>query len=399
MSNTVNIKKISETHAEPEWLLHFRESEFERADELPKVIKRGVGMTALFPEIEPDYLKFAEYHVDATKGLEIYTWKEAMVQEEITPILKGIFESMFFPEAKDHFRAKAHALFTSGLVVYVQPNMKEDGTFIEEKLTLDTMMPKGSAADIVVVIVKEGAKFDFVTSVSGGEFGSVLARTFIVLAERDSHVRITEYNRIAEGAMVMHSSRGIIAGNANATWRELLSGDTLISSMKENLLIGGGATANVLQGIIGAGHGEYDVDVSVRHMADDTHSTIRTAGVGDDFAKILYRGLIDMKEGVHKVAGAQEATFLMLSTDAKIDAIPSLDIASSDVSCTHKLSISHIKQGDMFYPKIRGFSDEESRGLFLEGHFADVFSGEENADIMLEIITLLIKKEAPPLLS
>ena len=124
------------------------------------------------------------------------------------------------------------------------------------------------------------------------------------------------------------------------------------------------------------------MDARAHHIADDTHSSIRTAGVGLDSARILYRGLIDMKEGVHKAVGAQEANFLALSEKATIDAIPSLDIASNDVVCSHKLSITHLKDGDVFYPKLRGLSDVESRNLFIEGYFAKVFSGEENSAVL-----------------
>ena len=366
----------------------WREKQLALASELPKSIKHGIGISALFPEMEPDFASTAEYHVDASKGLEIYTWSEAVTQEEIEPILKGLMESAFSPAPKDFFRASGHAQFRSGLVIYVQPNMKEDGTFIEEKLTLDTMAQSTSSSDVVVVIVKEGAKFDFVSTISGGGEGSVHTRTLVVLTEADASVRVTQQNNMTSGAMAMHFSRGIVAGNSKLVWRELLLGEMLTSSITDTLLIGAGARTTVLQGIVATYTAVIDVDVSAQHMADDTHSNIATAGVGKDTSRTLYRGLVDMKSGVHKVEGKQEARFLSLTPTAKIDAIPSLDIASNDVTCAHKLSISHVREGDTFYPKLRGLSDEESRALFLEGHFAHVFSGDENAD-MIKVITEL----------
>ncbi len=366
-------------------MLLWREQRLLEAEALPKSIKHGIGISALFPETESDYFGTAEYHVDASRGLEIYTWSEATTQEEVEPILRGLMESDFFPAAKDFFRGQAQALFRSGLVVYVQPNMKEDGTFVTEQLTLDTIVPDSSSADIIVVIVKEGAWFEFVSSVTGGGAGSVHARTLVVLAESDATVRITQEDSLTSGAMVMHASRAVVASHGKVTWREVLLGNQLISSITENLLIGIGARVEVLQGVVAPLSSVFDVDVSAQHIADETHSTIKTAGVGSGSARILYRGLVDMKDGVHKVEGAQEAKFLALSPKAKIDAIPSLDIASNDVTCAHKLSISHVREGDTFYPKLRGLSDEESRSLFLEGHFAYVFSGEENEDMMKKI--------------
>ncbi len=365
--------------------MSWREKRFVDAGILPKAIKHGIAITALFPESEPDYAGVAQYHVDASKGLELYTWKEAVTQEEIVPVLNGLLNSEFFPIAGDHFRAFGQACFASGIVVYVQPNMAIDDTFIEERLVLDTMVPTTSGADIVVVILKEGAKLDLVSNVTGGGEGSVFSRTLVVVTERDTQVRITEGTNLATGGMLMKSARAIVAGNSKVTWREIFSGDALTSTINESLLIGVGARATVLQGVVGEAHAIHDIEVSARHLADDTHSSIRTAGIACDTSRTLYRGLVDMKEGVHKVVGAQDGRFLVLSKGAKVDAIPALDIASNDVTCAHKLSISHIRDGDIFYPKLRGLSDDESRALFLEGHFAQAFVGDANTDIMLQV--------------
>jgi len=365
--------------------LSWRKKGLEQAATLPVAIKHGIGISALFPEIEPDFEGVAEYHVDASKGLEIYTWSEACTQEEVVPILEGLLGSSFFPVPKDAFRAKGNALFASGLLVYVQPNMAEDGTFLTERLTLDTNVPKSSSSDIVVVIVKAGAKCELVLNNAGGDFGSVHSRTLVVVTEQDAVARITQRDSVALGAMVMHDSRGVVAGNAKVIWRELFVDDVLVSSVTHNLLIGSSASVKVLQGLVARGHAAFDVDVSAEHVADDTHSQIFTAGTAQDVSTILYRGLVGMREGVHKVVGAQEAKFLTLTPGAKIDAIPSLDIASNDVTCAHKLSLSHVREGDLFYPKLRGLSDDESRALHMEAHFAHVFGGEENVDIM-EII-------------
>ena len=389
---TEKIKEISKALKEPEWLLAWREKRAAEAVVLPTSVKHGIAIAALFPETEPDFAQMPEYKVESTKGIEIYTWKEAMMQEEIEPIVRGLMESIFFPVAKDHYRAVGQALFQSGIVLYVQPNMKDDGTFVTEKITLDTVVPASSSSDVVIVVLKEVAQCEFVSNISGGAVGSVHARTLVVISEQESQIRLTQLDLLSSGAMVMHASRAVVSGHGKVLWRELLMGNALVSSITESVLIGAGATATILQGIIATEYAVFDVDVSSRHLASETSSTIKTAGTGGDSSRTLYRGLVDMHDGVKKVSGSQAAKFLVLSPGAKIDAIPSLDIASSDVTCSHKLSISHVREGDTFYPRLRGLSDTESRALFLEGHFSDVFLGEENADMMHKIL-LYIEKQ------
>src|SRR3989338_4651627 len=149
------IKQTSQILNEPCWLLAWRTKRAEMAETLPKTLKYGIGISGVLPQnIEDSLLHFdktADYHVDASKGLELYTWKEAIAQEEIAPILEGLMKSDFFPNATNYYAGLGQALFRSGLVVYAPPSMGEDGALKEERLTLDTMVPNGSSADVIVV--------------------------------------------------------------------------------------------------------------------------------------------------------------------------------------------------------------------------------------------------------
>ncbi|MDO8521065.1 MAG: SufD family Fe-S cluster assembly protein [bacterium] len=379
------MKEISKKLAEPGWVFAWREERLKLAETLPKELKYGIGILGILPESEVSFEQTAEYRVDASKGLELYTWREAVTQEEIAPILEGLMKSKFFPKATNYYSGLAQALFRSGLVVYAQPNVGDDGVSKEETISLDTMVSEGSIADLIVVIAKEGARVAFTSAISGGGEASVFMRTIIVLTERDARVRVTQKETLANGTAVLISARGIVAAHSSVTWSEVLAGEISMKSETENVLIGESARGEILHGIIARGSAKYDIFSSTKHLASHTYSRIRAAGLGRDTSKTVYRGMVDMVEGIRAVEGGQEARFLVLSPKAEVDAIPSLDIASKDVQCTHKLSISHIRDTDTFYPKLRGLSDEESRRLFLEGHFAQVFSGEENEEIMKEV--------------
>ncbi|OGZ16804.1 MAG: hypothetical protein A3H76_02090 [Candidatus Lloydbacteria bacterium RIFCSPLOWO2_02_FULL_54_12] len=388
------IEKISQSLSEPTWLLSWRNDKARSAETLPKTLKYGIGILGVLPEGEVSFAQIADYHVDASKGLELHTWKEAVAQEEIASIVEGLLKSEFFPNATDHYGGLGQAVFRSGLVVYAPPSMGEDGVLKEEKLMLDTMVPEGASADLIVVIAKEGARLSLTSALSGGSTSSVFARTLVVLTESDAHVRVTQKQSLHKGTTALFSARGVVAAHSSVLWREVVTGEIRTRSETVNVLVGESARGDIAQGIVACGDARYDVLSSAEHLADHTHSRIRAAGISRDTSKTVYRGMIDMVEGVRAVLGGQEARFLVLSPKAEVDAIPSLDIASKEVQCTHRLSISHIRDTDIFYPKLRGLSDEESRRLFLEGHFAQVFPGEENEEVMINIREELNKKFA-----
>jgi hypothetical protein len=83
LSNTPDIKELSKRLAEPEWLLSWREARAEQAAALPVTEQYGINISGVSLGEENDFASYAEYEVTPSKGLELYTWKEAITQEEI----------------------------------------------------------------------------------------------------------------------------------------------------------------------------------------------------------------------------------------------------------------------------------------------------------------------------
>lgn len=392
LPNITQLKSLSEKLGEPGWVFAWREKRFADAAKLPKVLKYGLGINGLTPDADqydprtmagPGEL-LADYHVDTSKGLEIYTWREAVHQEEIAPIVRGLMESEFFPTATNYFSGVGQAFFSSGIVVYVQPNLNEHGEYTTEKLTLDTKIPPGNASDVVIIIAKEGARLDVTSAIAGAD-KAVFSRTLVVLCEQDSAVAVTQRTHHLEGAQLLVASRAIAAAHAEVTWRELFAGAGRMKSETESLLVGASARTTIRHALVADGACARDIFVSVKHAAVHTRSTVKAAGAATGTSQTVYRALIDIPRGVKDANGAEEARFLVLAPTAKIDAIPSLDIAAKDVQCSHKLAITHIRPEDIFYPKLRGYSDAESKRMILEGYVGGLFDEDAPQQVAAEL--------------
>jgi Fe-S cluster assembly scaffold protein SufB len=136
---------------------------------------------------------------------------------------------------------------------------------------------------------------------------------------------------------------------------------------------------------------QFDIHAHTVHHASDTSSNIYALGTGGGTSRTVYRAAVDIKPGVKNVKGAQEGKFLVLSDTAEIDAIPMLDIASNEVASTHKLSVSHIRDTDLFYAKSRGLSDDDARSLILEGFFGSLFEKLGKQDLMEKLTERLTR--------
>lgn len=381
MSNTTKIAELSKRLAEPEWLLSWREARAEQAAALPVTEQYGISISGVSLGEENTFASFAEYQVTPSKGLELYTWKEAITQEEITPFLERLMTSELFPRASAHGVALGQSLFQTGLVVYVQPTLDDAGNPKEETLTIETAIPLGAASDIVIVIAKEGSQLKMESILKGGEASSMFVRTMIVLMESGAKAAIVTRTNGAKGlAMMEHAA--LVSAHASCDFVEDPQSAMVYRSHTTSLLLGEEATSEILHTLIGTENASYDIWAGAEHRASDTHSRIYALGLGGANSKIVYRGMIDMKKGVHAVDGAQEGKFLIVSPHAEIDAIPELDIASKDVASTHKLSVSHIRDIDLFYAKTRGIPEAEAREIAIEGFFGSLLSRIKKEEIM-----------------
>ncbi|TSC55174.1 MAG: SufBD protein [Parcubacteria group bacterium LiPW_30] len=132
------------------------------------------------------------------------------------------------------------------------------------------------------------------------------------------------------------------------------------------ILAGRGAKASITSSYDFVGESEVDIYHKIYHEASHTISKIDVRGVLKDKAHVIYRSDIAMGKEI-EAKGEESASFLILSEEARVDAIPSLDIASNDVRCSHSLSIKDISRDELFYPMSRGLDEENSYKLLVDG--------------------------------
>lgn len=153
---------------------------------------------------------------------------------------------------------------------------------------------------------------------------------------------------------------------ATFEYRESCEGKAKGKNDVHIVLAGRGASASITSRYDLSDDSEVDVYHKVYHEASETISKIDVKGVLKDMTHVIYRSDIAMAKEV-KAVGEESASFLLLSSDARVDAIPSLDIASNDVRCSHSLSIKDISGDELFYPMSRGLEENKAQELLVSG--------------------------------
>lgn len=113
------------------------------------------------------------------------------------------------------------------------------------------------------------------------------------------------------------------------------------------------------------------VTVIIHHQAAHTRAATNLRGVVDDQAKISFTGRIIIDKDCGDTNSFLTERILLLSDQAKAEAIPDLEILTDDVKCSHAASISRIPEEQLFYLMSRGIGRKEAEKLIVYGFLAN----------------------------
>lgn len=110
-----------------------------------------------------------------------------------------------------------------------------------------------------------------------------------------------------------------------------------------------------------------ELKVVIHHKAAHTRANTIFRGVVDDQAYLKMMGRIIIDPNCPDTNSFLDERILLLSNNARAEAIPDLEIESDDVKCSHAAAITNINQEHLFYLTSRGVSEKKAKELIVEG--------------------------------
>lgn len=142
-------------------------------------------------------------------------------------------------------------------------------------------------------------------------------------------------------------------------------------------LAGSGAHADIEGHFLLKGKDDLNIEIYVVHKAPHTTAQTTLKGVAFDQAHLRFFGRIIIEPGCPNVQSFLEERILLLSDQAKAEAVPELEILSDDVKCSHAASISRVPEEHLFYLQSRGLTPEVAEDLIVQGFLKDTADNEE----------------------
>jgi len=139
-----------------------------------------------------------------------------------------------------------------------------------------------------------------------------------------------------------------------------------------------GASIQFYALLIGKQEQKLTLKINIIHAAPSTTSEVIIKAALSENAQIDINGMIRILPGA-KNSNAWLATHILLSENAKGQAIPGLEILENDVKAGHAITISQVSDLEVFYLMSRGLADKKARELVVGGFLQDMIQRFPNS--------------------
>ncbi|REJ87481.1 MAG: Fe-S cluster assembly protein SufD [Planctomycetota bacterium] len=305
----------------------------------------------------------------AAQGVLFGDLAELLVSHRST--LEPHFFSAVSAEA-DRFASWHAAFWTGGTVLYVPRNVEIDVPLYS---LIGLSSPEAADFGHTLVILEDGASATLLeeTGCTDRETDGLHCGAIELIVGQGARLRYVQLQNWNH--KVRHFARqcGRVARDGMLQWTVGGLGARFAHIHQDVHLDGTGAEAQVNGVTFATDRQLLSYYTQQSHNAADTRSDLLYKQVCRDRSRAVWRGMIKVEPEAQRTDGYQRNDALMMSRDARADAIPGLEIEADDVRCTHGATAGRVDEEQIFYAMCRGISRYEAMHMIVEGFFAEVY--------------------------
>ena len=299
----------------------------------------------------------------------IFTDLKTAIAEHEALVQRHLMTAAVKPE-DGKFAALHGALWNYGVFVYVPRGLAA-------KLPLHVVCyhsQAGAALGHVLVVVEDNAQatmqVEYASADNKTQSAYIGATELLVGAGGNlRYVSLQDWNR---RTYEFSHQRGIVGRDAQLDWVNGVMGSRLTKAFIEVDAVGAGANARVSGFFFADREQFFDLDTQQNHNAPLTNTDLLFKGAARDRARTLWQGMIKSLPKMQRIDGYQVCRNLMLSSEARMDGIPGLEIEADDVACSHAATFGTLEEEPIFYLMSRGIPRPEAQLMVIEGFFDEL---------------------------
>jgi Fe-S cluster assembly protein SufD len=196
-----------------------------------------------------------------------------------------------------------------------------------------------------------------VTEIVAGDGARVDSYRVQAESERAYHIATTQSNQGAQSSVNLHTV-AFGGGLARHDLRAVLDGPGAVGIL------------NGLYLLRGRQHVDHHTLIDHARPHGESHEYFN--GVLEASARSVFTGRIIVRPGAQRTDSKQTNNNLLLSSEARADSQPQLEIHADDVKCTHGSTTGPLDPRQLFYARSRGLDADEARRLLAYGFAAEI---------------------------
>lgn len=364
-------------------------------DDVPEDVKNTFDKLGI-PEAEKKFLAGvgAQYESEVVyHNLREDLEKQGVIFLDTDTALKEqpeIFRKYFgriIPPEDNKFAALNSAVWSGGSFIYVPPGIKVD---MPLQAYFRINAENIGQFERTLIIVDEGAEVHYIEGCTAPVYSSESLHSAVVelVAMKDAKLRYTTIQNWSNDVYNLVTKRAYAYEGATVEWIDGNIGSKITMKYPGVYMLGPRAYGETLS-IAFAGQGQHqDTGAKMVHLAPNTTSKITSKSVSRLNGRSTYRGLLNVARGATGVKSTVRCDALLLDDTSKTDTYPYMEVNEDDATITHEATVGKIGDEQIFYLMSRGFTEEESLSLIVNG-FMEPFTKELPMEYAVELNRLI----------
>ena len=278
----------------------------------------------------------------------------------------------------------------------------ERGTHVEIPAGVNSDEPIVIAYDVAdaalvahtFITAGEGARATIVERLTGDAADREIAASTTVTAAANADITYTVLQNVGTGVRVDAKRASHVGAAARVAWNVALLGGASVTDQVISDHTGEGANTEIAALFFPVAREVVQLTTEVQHNVPHTNSQTVVRSIAAGRGRGRYFGNIRIAPHAHGSEASLRDDTLLIGKDAKIDAIPALEIAANDVKAFHGATVGAIDEEHIFYLMSRGIERDASEKLIALGFFEPAVARFPGEDLRAELRTLLEEKLA-----
>jgi Fe-S cluster assembly protein SufD len=224
-----------------------------------------------------------------------------------------------------------------------------------------------------LVVLEDSAEVTFVDEVhSAGEGAGFCAAVSELILGKGSKLSYISFQNLNRASGSMASQTTVLGREAYLYTLGILCGAAWSSTYIGSRLEGEGAHVDLLGLLLAGGTQKTEIRTLQDHVGRAGESDALVKSILRGQARSYFDGVVRIFKSGQNSNAFQSNPNLLLSSEARAESVPTLEIEADDVACKHAASIGSINEEEKFYLLSRGISEEDTETMIVEGFAAEL---------------------------